>query len=98
MVQKFFCWELLTAGLVIGWLGIVESISSVVSNAIVLDNIDVYFDPTKFPDIDPAVIHRSEIYFELYELTLITMFFQRLSIYWVRILHSMLLICWLLEC
>jgi len=58
MVQKFFCWELLTAGLIIGWLGVLESIPSIVSSALMLANVDTYFDPSKFPDYDPAVMRQ----------------------------------------
>lgn len=90
MVQKFFCWELITAGLIIGWFGFIESISSVISNAIILDNIDTYFDPAKFPDIDPIVFKRSEmnrIYGLINTNERIEMFFQRLLIYWGRTLH-----------
>lgn len=62
MIQKFFCMELLTTGLIIGWFGIVESISSIVSGVVMLENIDTYFDPTKFPDSDPAVIRQGVLF------------------------------------
>lgn len=52
LVQKYFCFELLTTGLIIGWLGLAEALTSTISGIILLDNVDTYFDPTMFPDID----------------------------------------------
>jgi len=48
MVQKFFCWELHTAGVIIGWYGIVRSIAHIVSFAIMLANFEAYFNSEMF--------------------------------------------------
>jgi len=59
LVRKFFCLELLTTGLVIGWFGLIESISSCVSGIVMLENIDVYLNGTTIDDkqnLDPAVV------------------------------------------
>jgi len=52
LLEKYFCFELLTTGLIIGWLGLAESLVSSVTGIVMLENIDTYFDPAKYPDID----------------------------------------------
>lgn len=61
LLRKFFCFELLTTGLIVGWLGIVESFTSVVSGFIMVENIDVYINPKYFPDTDPELVRRMVI-------------------------------------
>lgn len=39
-IQKFFCFNLFSAGLIIGWLGLAGSITSLVSSIISLSNVD----------------------------------------------------------
>lgn len=66
MIRNYFCFELLTAGLVVGWLGLVASISSCVSSILMLENVDIYIDPKKFPNIDPRVLRSGELLFLFY--------------------------------
>ena len=60
LLRKFFCFELLTTGLIVGWLGIVESFTSVVSGFIMVENVDAYINPKYFPDTNPELVRRSE--------------------------------------
>lgn len=52
LVEKFFCFDLYTTGLLIGWLGLAESIISCIFSLVMLENVDAMITPENFPDID----------------------------------------------
>ncbi|XP_031618156.1 uncharacterized protein LOC116337618 [Contarinia nasturtii] len=52
MVQKFFCFDLYTTGLLIGWLGLAESITSCIFSILMIENIDSLVTPKNFPNED----------------------------------------------
>lgn len=49
LVQKFFCFDLYTTGLLVGWLGLAESITSCIFSILMLENIDGMIRPEDFP-------------------------------------------------
>lgn len=52
LVRKFFCFDLYTTGLLIGWLGLAESITSCIFSILMLENIDTIIRPEEFPDVE----------------------------------------------
>lgn len=51
-IEKFFCFQLMTAGMIIGWYGLAESLASSITGIVMLENVDTYFSPANFPDFD----------------------------------------------
>lgn len=49
LVQKFFCFDLYTTGLLVGWLGLAESITSCIFSILMLENIEGMIRPEDFP-------------------------------------------------
>lgn len=41
-VRKYFCFELVTAGILVGWLGVIESIFSSIGSIIMLMRYETY--------------------------------------------------------
>lgn len=54
LIRKFFCFELFTTGLIVGWLGLAESIASCITSILMIENIDTIIKPSDYPDVDPA--------------------------------------------
>lgn len=52
VIKKYFCFQLLTAGMIIGWYGLAESLISSITGIVMLENVDTYFNPANFPDFD----------------------------------------------
>lgn len=50
-VEKFFGFQLPTAGLIVGWYGAVESVAICIVGAMMLANADNYFTPDASPDL-----------------------------------------------
>lgn len=50
LVKKYFCFELVTTGLLVGWLGLAESVSSFISSIVLLVKYDDYFTKDNFPN------------------------------------------------
>jgi len=61
MVQKFFCFDLYTTGLLIGWLGLAESITSCIFSILMLENVDTMITPKDFPDVDIVQFRKSVV-------------------------------------
>lgn len=51
-VKKYFCFELLTTGVLVGWLGLAKSISSFISSIVMLVKFDDFFTKDAFPKTD----------------------------------------------
>lgn len=63
MVRRFFCFDLYTTGLLIGWLGLAESITSCIFAILTLENVDSMITPKEFPDVDDIVAFRQCKYY-----------------------------------
>lgn len=49
-IRKYFCFNLFTAGLVVGWIGLAGSIIQCIWNILVLENIDSVVTPQNIPN------------------------------------------------
>ncbi|XP_055323972.1 uncharacterized protein LOC129578824 [Sitodiplosis mosellana] len=61
MVRKFFCFDLYTTGLLIGWLGLAESITSCIFSILMLENVDTIITTKDFPDVDIVALRKSVV-------------------------------------
>lgn len=59
-VKKYFCFELLTAGILVGWVGLARSISSCISSIVMMVKFDDIFTDDTFPHTDVDKMHPSE--------------------------------------
>lgn len=59
LVRKFFCFDLYTTGLLIGWLGLAESITSCIFSILMLENVETMITPADFPDVKDIAHFRS---------------------------------------
>lgn len=77
LVRKFFCFDLYTTGLLIGWLGLAESITSCIFSILMLENIDGIIRPEQFPDpnnvqqIRMSEHFQNKLVFSLYDTLLL---------------------------
>lgn len=55
-IKKYFCFELLTAGLVIGWLGLVKSATTAASLVTMLVDPDYYISYMDYPSVPPMML------------------------------------------
>lgn len=51
LMRKYFCFDLYTTGLLIGWLGLAGSITSCISSILMLENVDKIITPANFPNV-----------------------------------------------
>lgn len=42
IVEKFFCFNLYSAGIILGWFGFGGSLMNIVTNVMILSNVDYY--------------------------------------------------------
>lgn len=59
-VKKYFCFELLTAGILVGWIGLAKSISGCISSTVMLAKFDDFFTEDMFPHMDIDKLHPSK--------------------------------------
>lgn len=59
MLRNFFCFDLYTTGLLIGWLGLAESITSCIFSILMLENVDTMITPKDFPEVTDIIKFRS---------------------------------------
>lgn len=106
LVRKFFCFDLYTTGLLIGWLGLAESITSCIFSILLLENIDGIIRPEQFPDANNIEQIRMSKWFQMNLCFHIVMYWfcgnknQTISFQWFLLclactLHLTSLICWL---
>lgn len=55
-MKKYFCFELLTAGLVVGWLGLVKSATTSASLITMLVDPDYYISYKDYPSLSPMTL------------------------------------------
>lgn len=65
-IKKYFCFELLTAGLVVGWLGLVKSATTTASLITMLIDPDYYISYDSFSSIPPMTVRSSKCIFMLF--------------------------------
>lgn len=63
LVRKFFCFDLFTTGLLFGWLGLAEAITSCITSILMLENIDSTITPEQFPNEDVKHIRTGRNFF-----------------------------------
>lgn len=49
-IRKYFCFNLFTAGLVVGWIGLAVSIYQCILNILLLENTDSVVTPQNVPN------------------------------------------------
>lgn len=62
-IKKYFCFELLTAGLVVGWLGMVKSATTTASLITMLIDPDYYISYDSFSSLPPMTVRSSKFFF-----------------------------------
>lgn len=51
-LRRYFCFELSTTGLIVGWFWLVQALLSIVTSILLLSNIDYYITAKNLPDMD----------------------------------------------
>lgn len=62
LVKKYFCFELLTTGMVVGWFGLAESIGWFITSIMILVKYDQLFNPDNYPNTDMRKLSPCKFY------------------------------------